>query len=201
VCQCGHAGIDHRKEKDHDECQIRECGCDTLRPIAQQPPATDDRVKEQGSHAVGQEWTPDSVRLLFEQAGRKCYEGWKAISDAHNAAVAAERELGKALLETERKQREIRERIGNEHYQQLLAAQAAIAEHNKQVDKWNACSSSPDNRAFLAPTSKITVKPKQKEIQQPPVTDDKPRYSDSPWVGKSERRFLEQGSQRAKVKP
>jgi hypothetical protein len=33
VCACGHATIDHRREKDHDECTIGECECDQIRPI------------------------------------------------------------------------------------------------------------------------------------------------------------------------
>ncbi len=33
VCECGHATIDHRRCSDHDECTIRECECDRIRPI------------------------------------------------------------------------------------------------------------------------------------------------------------------------
>jgi hypothetical protein len=50
---------------------------------SEQPPATDDRVKEQGSNAVGQEWTVDHIihRALAD------------ICEEHNAALVAEREL------------------------------------------------------------------------------------------------------------
>ena len=78
------------------------------------------KQKEQGSHAVGQEWTPEHLRREWNSGGGSLDDFFKIWSDRHNAALSAEREKREEIARTSL------ERV-SKHRQQLLQAQAAIA--------------------------------------------------------------------------
>jgi hypothetical protein len=111
---------------------------------AQQPQVEDSQFTRRGE---GREWTPNYVAKLYAFAdGNKSSQhiaamtrtfvtGWQAIADAHNAALAAEREKNKqADIELDRLDRE-RSQIR----QQLLQTHAAIAEHNERWQRSYPC--------------------------------------------------------------
>jgi len=97
-----------------------------LRPEYQTPilpiQATDDRVKEQGSHA---EWTREFVENLMLKSQLVDQPAFgTVIADAHNAALAAERERVNDMIRN----------YEDETYQALLQAQAAIAQVMQRSD-------------------------------------------------------------------
>jgi hypothetical protein len=103
-------------------------------------PATDDRVKEQGSHA---EWTREFVENLMLKSQLVDQPAFgTVIADAHNAALTAEREkvkrteanADKWFDEAEGNNNSYEQCVSAKHKieQQLLQAQAAIAEHNRE---------------------------------------------------------------------
>jgi hypothetical protein len=118
-------------------------------------PVTDDRVKERGSHAEGQEWTGSIGGLITDSNWKPIavaldIENAHKIADARNAERAAsdkthKREVAdlQQQLASERNrnftaEKELRDKAIariDELKQQLLQAQAAIAEHDAEVRK------------------------------------------------------------------
>jgi hypothetical protein len=113
------------------------------------PPATDDRVKEQGSHAVGQEWTPERlIRYLDTKARNGSFkERMQLIADDINTAVAAEREIadiGRRWKENSSLEQwfPFTAKELHELKQQLLQAHAAIAAVKQYTENYSDNSES-----------------------------------------------------------
>ncbi len=77
------------------------------------------------------EWTAGSVRTLFETSAYTREQGWKAIADAHNAALAAEREKYQRSRE---KVREYFNLLAAEREQSARNVSALAKAHQQQLD-------------------------------------------------------------------
>jgi hypothetical protein len=95
-----------------------------------------------GGEMTRAEWTTDWVRDLYERRGYILKEtGWQAICDAHNAALAAERERGyQAMLDEREKVTALEDKLAAERernktlVEALEKAEPALIELNKWYD-------------------------------------------------------------------
>jgi hypothetical protein len=107
---------------------------------------TDDRVKEQGAHTAGREWKVwypsegcEEADLAFTIDGvttnaRLKTSKAKLICDAHNAALAVERQKRDRIKQDYDLISKIQKTEVHLLNKQLNAAQLSIAEHNKQFE-------------------------------------------------------------------
>jgi transcription elongation factor Elf1 len=101
----------------------------------EQPPATDDRVKEeQGSHATGQEWTPENLDKVLDYwncrpSSISETEFIQKICDAHKAELDAEREIREQVERDLRIESKVSWSAQIERLEQQLAAEREKRKH------------------------------------------------------------------------